>query len=173
MVARLHPQLVKLPIRPTIRDLAARKYWVCFLLSLFSDNACIRSCPNLSFTLALSSPIIWLPSLWYILHVRKQKYTYLFLEGFLQRAYIIDATSAPPRGHMHRCTFRILGRISASRGWFRNRLKYCCQTPPQTNDDNRPRLAFGVQLIEILMNPRSVWLHGKYTPSSRSVFGLL
>jgi hypothetical protein len=34
-------------------------------------------------------------------------------------------------------------------------------------------LAFGLQLIEILMDPRYVWLHGKHNPSSRCVFGLL
>ena len=42
IVVRLHPQIVKFSIRPTTRDQAARKYSVCFILSLFSDIECIR-----------------------------------------------------------------------------------------------------------------------------------
>ena len=140
-------------------------------LSLFSDNACIRSSLNVSFTRALSSPIIWLPSLFYISHVHAQKYTSLRWR-FPSTCLHYLRYDCPPWGHMHRCTFTTLDRIAASRGWLRNRFDYCCHTPPQTNDDNWPRLAYGAQLIEILMNPRSERLHGKDTPNSKRVFWL-
>ena len=172
MVVRLHPQLVKICTGPTTRDWAARKYLVSFILSLFSDNECIRPSSSLSFTRAISPPIDWLPTHWYILHIHTQKYISLPWR-FPSTCLYYSRYDCPPRGYTHRCISRILGRKAASRGWFRNRLNCRRHTPPQTNCGNWPRLAFGVQLIEILMNPISVWLHGKYTPSSRCVFGLL